>query len=185
MGWLQGRKLEYMMSYRLFAGVFLALGLLCGGVSLVVGQAVGEKKEEKKEEKKDDSGDKKDEAKEEKPLTNKEYLDLMESEVKDSWNKLKINHRNKRGEQAATAADNLAKAFPKLMRYDGEVLKGDNKGKKAREQKDFKGWADDLKTNAEEYAKHVRKGDWDKAEKSKDKINETCGACHDVYEPKG
>ncbi len=169
------------MSYRLIAGLFLALGLLCGGVSFVAGQAA-EKKEDKKEEKKDEA---KDEAKEEKPLTSKEYMDLMESEVKDSWNKLKIHHRNKRGEQAATAADTLAKAFPKLMRYDGEVLKGDNKGKKAREQKDFKGWAEDLKTNAEEYAKHVRKGDWDKAEKSKDKINETCGACHDAYEPKG
>jgi hypothetical protein len=175
-----------MMSYRWIAGAFLALGLLCGGVSLVVGQAAGEKKEDKQEDKKDDSaGDKKDEPKEEKPLTNKEYLDMMESEVKDAWNKLKIHHRNKRGEQAAGAADNLVKTAPKLMRYDGDVLKGDNKGKKAREQKDFKGWVDDLKTNAEEYARHVRKGDWDKAEKSKDKINETCGACHEVYEPKG
>jgi hypothetical protein len=175
------------MHYRLAAVLFLMVGLGLAGASLIYSQdnppkdeKQAEKQEEKKQEKKQE---KVDDA--EKPLTSKEYSALMEDEVKDAWNKLKINHRNKRGEQAAASADSLAGTSPKILRYDGEVLKGDNKGKKARDQKDFQGWAADLKKHAEEYARHARKGDWDKAEKSKDKINETCGHCHDAYEPEG
>jgi hypothetical protein len=165
-------------------GVFLVFGLLCGGMSLAIGQEAGEGKPDKervKEEKKEEPAA--EEKAEEKPLTDKEYGDLMDKQVKGAWNKLKINGRKKMGDQAAAAADELAKVAVQILRYDGQVLNGENKGRKARDQKDFKQWVADLKKYAEEYATHARKGDWDKADKSKDQINETCGACHDEYEP--
>jgi cysteinyl-tRNA synthetase len=130
------------------------------------------KKEEPKEEPKD----------EEKPLTKKEFDDLME-EIKTSWNKLKINARKKMGDKAAENADEIAAVAKKILRYDGPVLEGDNKGKKAREQDDYQKWVEDLEKAAKDYAKHARKSKWDKADEARDKINETCGACHDAYEP--
>ncbi|MCC7507860.1 MAG: cytochrome c [Planctomycetes bacterium] len=157
------------MPYRKIAVLFLALGFAFAAAGMVAGQAKDEKPAEKKEP--------------EKPLTKAEFDDLMEKEVKDAWNKLKINDKKKMGEKAAEAADVIAAAAAKVLRYDGKVLKGENKDKLAREQKDFKDWVDAMKKHAEEYAKHARKGDWTKAAASREKINETCGACHDVYEP--
>lgn len=168
------------MSYRLFAILCLALSVAFAGFSAVQGQDKVQKKDEKKDEK---TEDKKDEAKEdEKPLTKEEFDALME-EIKTSWNKLKINARKKMGDKAAENADEISKVSDKILRYDGEVLKGDQKGKKARDQKDFQDWVAALKKAAEDYAKHARKSDWDKAEAAKDRINETCGDCHDLYEP--
>ena len=103
------------------------------------------------------------------PLTSKEFDELME-EIKTSWNKLKINARKKMGDNAAECADEIAKASEKILRYDGEVLKGDEKGKKARDQKDFKEWVEALKEAAENYSKYAKKGKWDKADEAKDKI---------------
>ncbi len=161
------------MPYRKVAMLFLALGFAFGAAGIVAGQAKEDKPDEKKDEKKEP----------EKPLTKAEFDDLMEEEVKNAWNKLKINDRKKMGERAAEAADVIAASAAKVLRYDGKVLKGDNKDKPAREQKDFKDWVDAMKKHAEEYAKHARKGDWTKAAASREKISETCGACHDVYEP--
>lgn len=172
-----GKGSEVMRLFNL-AMFFLAASVALAGAGIVLGQTAQPVKDEKKEEKKDEKKP------EEKPMTKAEYDELMEKEVKDAWNRLKINERKKMGEKAAEAADIIAKAAPKMLRYDGKVLAGENKGKLAREQKDFKQWVDDLKKHAEEFAKHARKGDWDKAGASREKINETCGACHDVYEPK-
>lgn len=169
------------MSYRVLAALCLALSIAFAGIGMVQGQDKG-KEDSSKVEKKED-GEKKDEKKdEEKPLTKEEFDKVMD-EINTSWNKLKINARKKMGDKAAEAADDMAKASEKILRYDGEVLKGDEKGKKARDQKDFKEWVEALKEAAEDYSKYAKKGDWDKADTAKDKINETCGNCHDIYEP--
>jgi hypothetical protein len=157
----------------------LATGFLCAG--LIQAQTAEKAKETKKEEEKKD--DKKDEVKEEeKALTSKEMHDLME-EIETAWNRLKIHARNKMGEKAALAADDIAAKAPTMLRYDGKVLKGDKKGEKARDQKDYKDWAAALEKAAKEYAKLARKGDWDKADKEKEKISTSCSDCHDPYQP--
>ncbi|MCZ7606322.1 MAG: cytochrome c [Planctomycetota bacterium] len=178
------------MSYRIATAVLLALTIVFAGAGLVQGQSdkpTAEKKEVKKEETKKDEA-KKDEANkeaekaEDPPLTSKEFHDLME-DMKKAWNRLKIHARNKMGDKAAEAADELAALAAKARRYDGEVLTGENKGKKARDQKDFQDWCKAMEDAAREYAAQAKKSKWDKADAQKDKINETCGACHDVYQP--
>lgn len=175
------------MSYRVICASCLALCLVFAGAGFIQAQNAKppvKKEEAKNEDKKDDEKkDPKDDAKDaEKPLTAKEFEEVME-DIKTAWNKLKINARKKMGDKAAEAADEIAALTPKILRYDGEVLTGDEKGKKAAEQKDFKKWVEALKKGAEDYSKYAKKGDWDKADKAKDEINETCGDCHDVYEP--
>jgi len=157
------------MSYRLLTALLFAFALVFALAGVSLGQS---SKTPKKDETKED----------EKPLTAEEMHEMME-EVEEAWNKLKIHARNKMGDKAASAADDIAKAGPKLLRYDGKVLTGDNKDKLAREQQDYKDWAAAMVKAAEEYAKYARKSDWDKAGKEKDKLNDTCGACHKVYQP--
>lgn len=172
------------MSYRLVAALLLGLSLVFAGASLVEGQSSKDKepaKEEGKDVKKDDKKEGEQKA-EEKPLSAKEYNELME-DIKKAWNRLKIHARNKMGDKAAEAADELAELAVKARRYDGEVLTGDNKGKKARDQKDFQDWLKVMEDAAKEYSAQAKKGKWDKADVQKDKINETCGDCHDVYQP--
>ncbi|MBZ0136625.1 MAG: cytochrome c [Planctomycetes bacterium] len=168
------------MSYRMIAALCLMLAFTFAGIGLIQGQ--DQNKDAKKEAKGDEKPDKKDEKAEDKPLTKKEFDVLME-EIEDAWNKLKFDNRKKMGDKAAESADTIAEAAVKIMRYDGEVLKGDDKGKKARDQKDFKEWVEALEKAAKDYSKYAKKGDWDKASEAKDKINESCGNCHDAYEP--
>lgn len=175
-------------------GMMFVMAAVCLSLAVALGDSAAQgttkkpaadpKKEvPKPEDKKEDAADeKKDEKKEDPPLTKAEFDTLME-EMKTAWNKLKLNAKKKMGDKAAENADEIVKTAEKLHRYDGEVLKGDNKGKKAREQKDWQDWAAALKKHAEEFAKHARKSEWDKADKSRDAINTTCGDCHDVYEP--
>lgn len=168
------------MSYRFVAAVLLVLSIVFAGAGLVQSQDDKPKEEKKEEGKKE--GEKDVEKAEEKPLTSKEFHDLME-DMKKAWNRLKIHARNKMGDKAAEAADELTALAAKAKRYDGEVLTGDNKGKKARDQKDFQDWCKAMEDAAKEYAAQAKKSKWDKADVQKDKINETCGACHDVYQP--
>jgi hypothetical protein len=175
------------MSYRVATAVLLVLSIAFAGAGLVQGQAETPK-EEKKEEakkdeaKKDEAGKEGEKAAEETPLTAKEFDTLME-DMKKAWNRLKIHARNKMGDKAAEAADELAALATKARRYDGEVLTGENKGKKARDQKDFQDYLKVMEDAAKEFAAQAKKGKWDKADAQKDKINETCGGCHDVYQP--
>jgi hypothetical protein len=173
------------MSNRVAAVVLLVLSLAFLGAGLIHAQAAKKeepKAEDKKEEEKKE-GDKEEEKKEEiKPLTQKEMHDTMEA-VEKAWNKLKIHARNKMGDKAAAAADEIAKLSADLLRYDGNMLEPENKEKKARDQQDYKDWVAALIKAAEEYSKHAKKSAWDKADKEKDKINETCGDCHEKYEP--
>lgn len=169
------------MSYRIAAAVLLVLSLVLAGAGLIQGQD-DKPKEEKKEETKKEESKKEGEKAEEKPLTSKEFHDLME-DMKKAWNRLKIHARNKMGDKAAEAADELAALAAKAKRYDGEVLTGENKGKKARDQKDYQDWCKAIEDAAKEYSAQAKKSKWDKADEQKDKINETCGACHDVYQP--
>lgn len=111
------------------------------------------------------------------------YHSLMNDDINRAWSVLKINARKKMGENAAKGADDIAALAPKILRYEGPVLQGKNKGKPARHQKDFQKWVKELKEAAEDYAKHARKGDWDKAEDARDRISDTCADCHDEYEP--
>jgi hypothetical protein len=167
------------MSTRVAAAVLFALSLAFLGAGLIHGQTAKAKEEPKAETKEDGKEGEKEEIK---PLSHKEMVETMES-VETQWNKLKIHARNKMGDKAAAAADEIAKLAPELLRYDGNVLEGDNKDKKARDQKDYKDWVAALIKACEEYSKHAKKSDWDKADKEKDKINETCGDCHELYEP--
>jgi cytochrome c556 len=164
------------MNHRLIAACLLALCVIFAGAGLISAQS---KNEAKKEDVKKDEKPAKEEPE---PLEKAEFDALME-EVKTSWNKLKINARKKMGDKAAECADELAAAAPKILLYDGLVLTGDKKGEKARDQKDYKDWVAELEKQAKEYSKHAKKSDWDKAKAAQDKINEVCGACHDVYEP--
>ena len=164
------------MSTRVVAAILLVLCLAFLGAGLINGQTAKPKTEEKNDEK---EGEKEEELV---PLTHKEMVENMEA-VETQWNKLKIHARNKMGDKAGAAADEIAKLAPELLRYDGKVLEGDKKDQKARDQKDFKDWVAALIKACEEYSKHAKKSDWDKAEKEKDKINEACSDCHGAYEP--
>jgi hypothetical protein len=169
------------MSIRVAAAVLFALSLAFLGAGLINGQTAKAKKEEPKTETKEDEkeGEKEEEVK---PLTHKEMVENMEA-VETQWNKLKIHARNKMGDKAGAAADEMAKLAADILRYDGKVLEGDKKDELARDQKDFKDWVAALIKACEEYSKYAKKSDWDKANKEKDKINETCGDCHELYEP--
>ena len=184
------------MSYRVLCACSLALCLIFAGAGLIQAQTAkskdgdkasgkeADKDSEKKDEKKDEKDGEKDAEKkdEEKPLSHHDFEEVME-DIKTAWNKLKINARKKMGDKAAESADEIAKLAPKVLRYDGEVLEGDDKGKKARDQKDYKKFVEALKEAAEDYSKYAKKGDWEKADKAKDAINQSCGDCHDKYEP--
>ncbi|MCB9895302.1 MAG: cytochrome c [Planctomycetes bacterium] len=180
------------MSYRVIAACLLVFSLVFAGVGLIHAQTVkgkeDAKKEDKKEEKKDegktDEGkdEKKDDEKEEKYLTHHEAEETMEA-MEKAWNKLKMNLKNKRGDVVAEQADIIADHAAKFRKYDGEVLTGDEKGKKARDQKDFKEWLDKLEEAAKEISKQANKSKWDKVDEAKEKAGDTCGACHDVYQP--
>jgi cytochrome c556 len=102
--------------------------------------------------------------------------------IKTAQGKLRANLRNKKGAEAAEAGEELARLAADILRYDGDVKDGDNKGQKVRDQKDFKQWAEDLKKAGETVAKHAKAGKWDDADKEKDNIGRTCSNCHDVYD---
>lgn len=171
------------MIARKLAAVSLVLALLFSAAGLMTGQqSKGEEKEDKKQEGEGKEDSAKDSPADDAPLKNDDFTVFMDGEIKAAWNRLSINHRRKMADRAAEAADELIKLSAKVLRYDGEVLKGDNKGKKAREQADFKGWVADMKKHAETYAKHARGGDWDKATTARTDIDKACKACHDAYE---
>jgi len=162
------------MRYGALCWVFLTLCLMfaAAGLTQVHADDKGEKQEEKQPEKDENA-----------PLTKKEFDETME-DIQRAWNRLKIQHRNRRAEQAAEQADIIAKSIEKVLRYDGDVLRGANKGQKARDQRDYQRWANDMKQGAEDFARHARRGDWDRAATAREKINESCGNCHDAYEPR-
>lgn len=175
------------MKTRSLTALLLAAAMLFCAAGYIASQDTqGEEKDDKKQEGqgKEDSkeAEKKDPPDDNGPMKKADFGVFMDSEVKAAWNRLSINHRRKMGDRAAEAADELVKFADKILRYDGEVLKGDKKGEKARDQDDFKGWVSDMKKHAEAYAKHARKGDWDKATTARTDIDKSCKACHEVYE---
>jgi soluble cytochrome b562 len=174
------------MSYRFLASLLavLAVAFLAAGVS----QSQENKPQDQPKDEKQDDTKRDDESKQKpeeppKPMTRKEFSVFMDEQVKGEWNRLRIMERRRMGERAAEAADKLVELAPQMLRYDGEVLRGESKGEKAREQKDFKDWVDSFRKQAEEYARLARAGDWDKAAEVREEVNKTCNACHDAYEP--
>lgn len=171
------------MHYRAIAAFCLVAALILGAVSTVIGQGKPPtpKEEPKKEEPKVDP--KKEEPKKEelKPMTADEYDGLMKK-IKTAQGKAKANIKNKKGAETAAAADELAKHAAEILRFDGDVQEGDNKGKKVRDQKDFKEWAEALKKASENLSKAAKAGKWDDADTEKDNIGRTCSNCHDVYD---
>lgn len=178
------------MNHRLLTMLFITLCLTFAGMSLVSGQekeaegagqedAEGDTGEEKDQEGKDD------EKAEDEPevMSDDAFHDFMEDTINHNWKRLKIDHRKKMADRAATAAENMKKAAPKILQYDGEVLRGNKKGEKARDQKDFQRWVKQFESDLEDYATQVRKGNWDKGDELKDKLNDVCADCHDAYEP--
>lgn len=154
---------------------------------MVIGQDKPPKKEDpKKEEPKKEEPkkeDKKEEPKKEELLDEKAYHKLMTEEIKLQWGKVRATIRNKNGDGTSKGADELAKMAAKILLSDTLAKAGPNKGKKVREQKDFQGWANELKAAAEEISKQAKAGDWDKVEVEKEKAGKTCKNCHDVYDP--
>ena len=132
------------------------------------------KKEPVKEEPKKEEP-KKEEPKKEEWLDDDAMEKLMD-ECKDNWNKLKLNARSKMGDKAAEAADALAAAADKMLKYHK---------KEVREAKDYKDWAAELKKQAQEFSKAAKKSDWKEADKAKDKIATACNddGCHSKYRP--
>lgn len=169
------------MHHQLLAGFCLSLAVVCGGASLASGQAKEAPKEPAKEAPKEAAKEapKKEEIK---PLTQKDYDQLMK-DVKQAQGKMRATIRNKRGADAAAAADEMAGHAAKILLYDGDIAEGANKGKKARDQKDFQGWAGDLKAASEELAKQAKAGKWDKVNVEWEKVGKSCKNCHDVYDP--
>ena len=173
------------MSYRAIAACIVVLSLVFAGVGLVHAQTAKAKEDTKKEEKNDDKKEEKkdDEKKDEvKYLTHEEAEETMET-MEKAWNKLKMNLKNKRGDVVAEQADIIAEHAAKFKKYDGLVLTGDEKGKKARDQKDFTEWLDKLEEAAKEISKQAGKSKWDKVDKAKEEASDTCGKCHDLYQP--
>ena len=178
------------MHYRSVYAFCLVLALCFAGFSTVVGQADKPKDPPKEEQKvppkKDESKkeEKKEEPKKEELLDEKAYYKLMNEDIKIQWGRVRATIRTKKNEDTAKNADELAKMAAKIVLSDSVAKAGPNKGKKLREQKDFTGWANDLKAHAEELSKQAKAGKWDKVEVEKDKIGKTCSNCHDVYDPK-
>ena len=144
-------------SNRAIAIVSFVLCAAFAGIGLVQAQTAKPKVDEKKVETKDEKSDeKKDDEKKEKYLTIHEAHESMEA-VEKAWNKLKMNLRNKRGDVVAEQADLIAEHAAKFKKYDGEVLTGDEKGKKARDQKDFIKWLDEMEEGAKEISKQAAK----------------------------
>lgn len=164
------------MHYRLAAGFLLAAALGTFGVAQVLGQDAPPKPADK-------PAPKAAEEKKEPEVLDAEGFETLMDDIKDEWNKVKLNLKKKMADPAAAAAEALAKHAPNTLKYDGAVLDGDAKGKKAREQQDFKDWAKALEDAAKAFAKHAKAGDWEKAGAEKEKIGKTCTDCHDKYEP--
>ena len=118
---------------------------------------------------------KKEEPKAEEWLDDEGMKKLME-ECKDNWNKLKLNARSKMGDKAAEAADALAAAADKMLKFHK---------KDVREAKDYKDWVADLKKQAQEFSKAAKKSDWKAADKAKDNLAKSCNddGCHSKYRP--
>lgn len=166
------------MSRLRFAFGCMALSVLFASLTAVSAQegGQGEKTDSSKETRKDgdkakDEGGEKEEKEEEKWLDHEGMEELME-QIKEHWNKVKLNTRKKMGDKAADAADELVKLAPDVNRWEK---------KEAREDADYKKWVEALKENAEKFSKAARKGDWEAAGEAKEKIGETCGDCHDVW----
>lgn len=162
--------------------VILALASLAfAGLGVIEGQDT-KKEEAKPAEAKPKEEAKENDGEEKKVLTEKEFDELMKK-VKTAWGKLKKNARNKMGPNASKYAKELEELAPQMLKYDGPVLTGENKGKKARDQKDFKEFVKSLQTHAKEYIKQVDEGKWEDSGSSKDGIGDSCSNCHKNYEP--
>lgn len=180
------------MHYRIVTAFCLVAALACGAVSTVIGQNNQPKPKDqpaKEEPKKPEPGQespkaeppKAEEPKKPEPMTVEEYDGLMKK-IKTAQGKAKANLKNKKGAETAAAADELAKLALEILRFDGNVEEGDNKGQKARDQKDFKEWAEALKKASENLSKAAKAGKWDDAETERDNIGRTCSNCHDAYD---
>lgn len=168
------------MHYRLVAGFLFVAALGVFGLAQVAGQGAPPQPAEKPADK---PAAKPAEEKKEPEVLDAEGFETLMDDIKGEWNKLKLNLKKKTGEPAAAAADALAKHAPNVLKFDGPVLEGEAKGKKAREQQDFKDWVKALEDASKEFSKHAKAGDWEKAGAEKEKIGKTCSGCHDKYEP--
>jgi len=161
-----GAKSENAMRWLLV--FFAAVSFVFAGLSAHAQAAPGDKKCAPKEE------PKKEEKKEE--WLDDDAMEKLMDECKDNWNKLKLNARSKMGDKAAEAADALAAAADKMLKYHK---------KEVREAKDYKDWVAELKKQAQEFSKAAKKSDWKEADKAKDKIATACNddGCHSKYRP--
>jgi len=177
------------MHYRTVAATCLVLTLALGAFSQVMGQdkPPAPKPDVKKEEppkeppKEEPKDPPKEEPKKEEWL-NKDAFERLMKDIKATNGKMRASLKSKRGAETETAANDLAKHAEKIVKCDLDVKAGETKGQKLRDQKDFKGWAEDLKKAAEALAKAAKDGKWDDAEKEKDKVGVSCKSCHDKYE---
>lgn len=116
-------------------------------------------------------------------LDSDEFEEVMDG-FKDGWKNTRAQAKAR--DQAKTQAeiDKIVELAAKLPGYDGDVKEGENKGKKVRDQEDFKKFVEDFQKAAADYAAHVKAGDWEKADAAESKIGAGCKSCHDVYRKK-
>ncbi|MCZ7606321.1 MAG: c-type cytochrome [Planctomycetota bacterium] len=116
-------------------------------------------------------------------LDSDEFEEVMDG-FKDGWKNTRAQAKAR--DQAKTQAeiDKIVELAAKLPGYDGDVKDGENKGKKVREQEDFKKFVEDFQKATADYAAQVKAGDWEKADAAESKIGAGCKSCHDVYRKK-
>lgn len=127
------------MHYRIVAATCLVAALAFGAVSTVMGQnkqpAPKPKEEPRKEEPKPEPKPepKKEEPKKEEPkpepMSSEDYEGMMKK-IKTAQGKLKANLKNKKGAEAAAAAEELAKLAADILRYDGDGRKATTRARR-------------------------------------------------------
>ena len=162
------------MKYRWISVGLLVACLSFAGVSVAVGQEKPDSEETPAGEKTPDADDQ-----------SNPMAELMDSKVKTAWKNVKKALKKKdaaAGEINAIVLAALAEGF-KLYDADADAPDKGNKSKKVRNQKDYKAWVALFIKNASAFAKAAKAGDWDAAKKAKGTMGETCGDCHDLYQP--
>jgi len=116
-------------------------------------------------------------------LDKDQYEELMD-DFKASWKELRTQAEARDQAKTQAEADKIVELAAKLPGFDGTVRDGENKGKKIRDQDDYKKFVEVFQKAAADYAAQVKTGDWEKADAIQGKIGEGCESCHDVYKKK-
>ncbi|MCB9933382.1 MAG: c-type cytochrome [Planctomycetes bacterium] len=116
-------------------------------------------------------------------LDKDQYEEVMDG-FKAAWKNLRAQAEARDQEKTQAEADKIVALAAKLPGFDGDVRDGENKGKKVRDQADYKKFVENFQKAVAEYAAQLKAGDWEKADAAQGKIGEGCESCHEVYKKK-